>query len=54
MITLINGNTGKPVNVPEELVERFRAAGFQDPAAPEPKPEPRKAPSRGRRITKPE
>lgn len=45
MTVLLNGSTGKPVNVPEELVERFKAAGFKEPAAPAPerseKPAPR-------------
>ena len=54
MPVLINGDTGLPVTVPEALVERFKAAGFREPAAPAPAPaeEPVKAPRR-RRTTKP-
>lgn len=54
MPVLINGTTGMPVTVPEALVERFKAAGFSEPAAPAPAPaeEPVKAPRR-RRTTKP-
>ena len=50
---LTNGITGLPVTVPEALVERFKAAGFTEPAAPSPAPaeEPKKAPRR-RRTTK--
>ncbi|WP_168198035.1 hypothetical protein [Brachybacterium sp. SGAir0954] len=46
MIQLINSGTGKLVNVPEELVERFLAAGFKRPAAEE-----RPAPTSRRRKT---
>lgn len=54
MPVLINGTTGMPVTVPEALVERFKAAGFSEPAATAPAPaeEPAKAPRR-RRTTKP-
>ena len=50
---LTNGITGLPVTVPEALVERFKAAGFTEPAAPSPAPAEgsKKAPRR-RRTTK--
>ena len=54
MPVLTNGITGLPVTVPEALVERFKAAGFSESAAPAPAPaeEPVKAPRR-RRPAKP-
>ena len=51
MPVLINGTTGMPVTVPFELVERFKAAGFTEPAAPASPVEesPKKAAPRRRR-----